>query len=132
MFTSIFVPTQAQFDDLANDKTSLKTTLENKFPFVSVYKQQLQNANTGVSQNDFLDITIPSFSFSGGSINVQTQSINVNNFGERYEPYRQTIRSSLLWIAVACAVVFLVKHILFSISPSSFETKGKVGGGGNE
>lgn len=111
-FIHIFVPTNEQWSEITENQKAIGDTAKAHIPFVSLFSEEYKKAQATVSQNDFLVITIPSFEFSSGGITINQNESKVINVRDSYEPYRMYIRTSLFFIVVSCAVVFLVKHVL--------------------
>lgn len=105
---NLFIPTAQQWDSLKNDYSVLGDTIQSHLPFVSFIRTTFEDAqNTVVSPFDFLNITMPSFSFFGGN----TEQTNYVNVRDAYEPYRIQIRSWLVLIVYGVAFVYIVKHV---------------------
>lgn len=113
-FIHIFVPTDEQWAEITENQKSVGETAKAHIPFVSLFSEEYKKAQATVSQNDFLVITIPSFEFSSGGISINQNESKVINVRDSYEPYRMYVRTSLFFIVIACAVVFLIKHVLNS------------------
>ena len=107
-FVNLFIPTAQQWDNLKNDYSVLGYTIQSHLPFVSFISSTFEEAqNTVVSPFDFLNITMPSFSFYGGN----TEQTNYVNVRDAYEPYRIQIRFWLVLIVYGVAFVYIVKHV---------------------
>ena len=105
---NLVIPTTQQWDNLKNDYSVLGDTIQSHLPFVSFIRTTFEDAqNTVVSPFDFLNITMPSFSFFGGN----TEETNYVNVRDAYEPYRIQIRSWLVLIVYGVAFVYIVKHV---------------------
>ena len=105
---NLFIPTAQQWDNLKNDFSVLGDTIQSHLPFVSFIRTTFEDAqNTVVSPFDFLNITMPSFSFYGGN----TEQTNYVNVRDAYEPYRIQIRSWLVLIVYGVAFVYIVKYV---------------------
>lgn len=119
-FIHIFVPTDEQWEIISQSYLDLGDTIKSKLPFVSTFQTSLENAQNQVfSNNDFLNIKMPSFSFYGG----QTSEQQVVNVRDAYEPYRIKIRSLLSLIVYGCGFVYCVKTVLnYNATASGIET----------
>lgn len=119
-FIHIFVPTDEQWEIISQSYLDLGDTIKSKLPFVSTFQTSLENAQNQVfSNNDFLNIKMPSFSFYGG----QTSEQQVVNVRDAYEPYRIKIRSLLALIVYGCGFVYCVKTVLnYNATAAGIET----------
>lgn len=105
---NLVIPTSQQWENLRNDYSVLGDTIQSHLPFVSFIRSTFEEAqNTVISPFDFLNITMPSFSFFGGN----TEETNYVNVRDAYEPYRIQIRSWLVLIVYGVAFVYIVKHV---------------------
>lgn len=111
-FVHIFIPTNEQWAEITEHQKAIGDSVESHLPFISLFNDEYKKAQETVSQTDFLVITIPEFSFSAGGISTKTNEQKVINVREKYEPYRSYVRNLLFYIVVACAFVFLIKHVL--------------------
>lgn len=111
-FKNIFVPSDEQWQEITNTQASIGDTVKAHLPFVTLFNSEYKKAQETVSQTDFLVITIPEFSFSGGGISTSSESQKVINVRDKYEPYRSYVRNLLFFIVIACAFVFVIKHVL--------------------
>ena len=119
-FIHIFVPTDEQWQIISQSYLDLGDIIKSKLPFVSTFQNSLENAQNQVfSNNDFLNIKMPSFSFYGG----QTSEQQVVNVRDAYEPYRIKIRSLLSLIVYGCGFVYCVKTVLnYNATAAGLET----------
>ena len=111
-FIHIFVPTDEQWEEITENQKSIGETAKAHLPFISLFNDEYNKAQETVSQTDFLVITIPEFSFSGGGISTIAEEQKVINVRDKYVPYRAYVRNLLFFIVIACAFVFLIKHVL--------------------
>ena len=75
-----------------------------------LFSDELNKAKESVDSEDFLSITIPSYSFNLGAIHFETQERNFVNVRDAYEPYRSYVRGFLVLIVYGMAIVYLVKY----------------------
>lgn len=111
-FIHIVIPKDEQWEEIKQDYSTLGDTLSAKIPFVSAFTSELEKAQDSVSRTDFLKITIPSFSYHAGGIGVTTGEQQVINVSEKYEPYREYVRSGLFLIVVGLGFVYIIKYVL--------------------
>ena len=111
-FIHIFVPTDEQWEEITENQKSIGETAKAHLPFISLFNNEYKKAQETVSQTDFLVITIPEFSFSAVGISINSREQKVINVRDKYEPYRAYVRNLLFFIVIACAFVFLIKHVL--------------------
>lgn len=119
-----FVMNEEQEATLENNKNEIQEKLNTKFPLIQDFQNDLQNAID--KQNNFrqalangldtnsnpLNIEIPEYNYSSGSILVNTNSSNLMNILVAYEPYRQTIRNGLVLIVYGLGAVYIIKFLL--------------------
>lgn len=108
----IIIPTDEQFDEIKQDYVDMGDTLKSRIPFVSLFSDELKKAQDTVDKNDFLVITIPSFSYSSNNLIVSSSDQKVINVRDTYEPYREYVRGFLFLVVLGMAFVFIIKHFL--------------------
>lgn len=126
---NLFVPTDEQWQDITTSQNNVGETVKAHLPFVSLFNNEYKKAQETVSQTDFLVITIPEFIFEGGGIVAKSDKQKVINVRDKYEPYRQYIRTFLLYIVYACAFVLIIRHVL--IYTSVYDSGNNDKGGAN-
>lgn len=109
---NIFIPSEEQWQEVTNTQASIGDTIKTHLPFISLFNNEYKKAQESVSQTDFLVISIPEFNFSSGGIVAKSNSQKIINVRDAYEPYRSYIRNLLFFIVIACAFVFVIKHVL--------------------
>lgn len=106
---NLFIPTDSQWEYIKQSYIELGDLVSSKLPFVSEFKTSLEEAQNDVfASNDFLNITMPSFSFMGG----ETREQQIFNVRDAYEPYRVKIRSLLALVVYGCGFVYILKTVL--------------------
>lgn len=105
---NLFIPTDGQWKDIQKSYLELQNLIETKIPFVADFKNRLETGSNNTANSDFLNITMPSFSYYGG----QTEAVTVINVKQIYEPYRENIRGLLALIVYGSGFVFILKHVL--------------------
>ena len=119
-----FVMTEEQEAVLENNKNEIQEKLDTKFPIVTNFKNDLQNAidkqnnfrtslQKGIETNSNpLNIEIPEYNYSNGTITVKTEKTDLMNILIAYEPYRETVRNGLVLIVYGLALVYIIKFLL--------------------
>ena len=119
-----FVMTEEQEAVLENNKNEIQEKLDTKFPIVTNFKNDLQNAidkqnnfrtslQKGIETNSNpLNIEIPEYNYSNGTITVKTENTDLMNILIAYEPYRETVRNGLELIVYGLALVYIIKFLL--------------------
>lgn len=119
-----FVMTEEQEAVLENNKNEIQEKLDTKFPIVTNFKNDLQNAidkqnnfrtslQKGIETNSNpLNIEIPEYNYSNGTITVKTENTDLMNILIAYEPYRETVRNGLVLIVYGLALVYIIKFLL--------------------
>lgn len=74
-----------------------------------LFSDELNNAKESIDSEDFLSITIPSYSFDFGAVHFETQEKNFINVRDAYEPYRSYVRGFMALIVYGMAAIYLVK-----------------------
>lgn len=119
-----FVMTEEQEAVLENNKNEIQEKLDTKFPIITNFQNDLQNAIN--KQNNFrtslqrgietnsnpLNIEIPEYNYSNGTITVKTEKTDLMNILIAYEPYRETVRNGLVLIVYGLALVYIIKFLL--------------------
>lgn len=128
----IFIPTDEQWDEITEDYNQVGETVKNHLPFIGLFSEELEKAQSTVEKTDPLIIRIPSFSYSGsGGIGVDTGTKEIN-LTSLYEPYRVYVRGFLFLVVVALAFVYIVKYVLnygVTSAGQNINTNGDKGGG---
>lgn len=108
----VFIPTDEQWNAIKEDYSDLGNAFGNHIPFVGLFSDELENAKQIVYNEDFLNIKFDGWNFDLGVVKFSTPEINFTGVLEAYEPYRMTVRTFLVFIVYALALVYIVKYVL--------------------
>ena len=108
----IVVPTDEQWEAIKQDYTDLGNTFKNHIPFVTFFSDEVEKVKQEVFNEDFLDIKISGWEFNLGSIHFKTNDYEFTNVLNAYEPYRMSVRTLLMLVVYAMALVYIVKYVL--------------------